>query len=287
MDDSELLAERQINKNNSVNWTTTAGAASLYILDKVKAVGLLPKTDVATVQYEPYMFRIFVESPSGKLRPYKVVPQGDGAHDGEHLDALVPDSELTDAQKYGPISIWESYIKYDEDGNIIGTDAVNGVQISTGPDVQYKDQTAYTFVKNKVDRPDGYSDNHNPLGPWDQDNNNAMFGALDAISPETGTLSTDDLKVFVRFYYSVKGEIADHHIRGTRSEGSRAGNGAESGGGAAGVATAVSEIAYHGEVVGQTYYNIQGMESDQPLDGVNIVVTRYSDGATSISKVIR
>lgn len=292
MDDSELFAERQINKNNSVNWTTDAGPASLYILDGVKAVGLLPHTDKATVQYEPYMFRIFVESPSGKLRPYKVVPKGDGTYDGEHLDALVPDSELTEAQKYGPISIWESYIKYDEDGNIIGDDAVNGVQITTAPDVQYQDQTAYTFVKNKVDRPDGYSDNDNPLGPWDQDNNNAMFGALNAISPETGTISTNDLKVFVRFYYMVKGWNANSmSLRAGEGEGegdeARPGNGAESGGGAAGVATAVNEITYQGEVVETLYYNVQGMVSDKPFDGVNIVVTRFGNGTTSVSKIVR
>lgn len=292
MDDSELLAERQINKNNSVNWTTAAGPASLYILDKVKAVGLLPHTDKATVQYEPYMFRIFVESPSGKLRPYKVVPKGDGTYDGEHLDALVPDSELTEAQKYGPISIWESYIKYDKDGNIIGADAVNGVEITTGPDAQYQDQTAYTFVKKKVDRPDGYSDNDNPLGPWDQDNNNAMFGALNAISPETGTISTNDLKVFVRFYYMVKGWNANSmSLRAGEGEGegdeARPGNGAESGGGAAGVATAVNEITYQGEVVETLYYNVQGMVSDKPFDGVNIVVTRFGNGTTSVSKIVR
>ena len=296
MDDSELMAERQKNQWNSVNWTTDAGTASLYILDKVKAVGLLPHTDIATVQYEPYMFRIFVESPSGKLRPYKVVEAVEGSDtEGEHLEALVPDNQLTDAQKYGPISVWESYIKYDEDGNIIGADAENGVMISTGPDKEHTSQTAYTFQKNKVKRdatPEPTEENPHPAKPiWDKDSNNAMFGALNAISPETGKISTDDLKVFVRFYYAVKGELADHTVvrysAGNRGEGSRSGNGAESGGGSAGAATSVFEIDYHGEVVGQTYYNIQGMESEKPFDGVNIVVTRYSDGSTSVAKIVR
>jgi hypothetical protein len=53
------------------------------------------------------------------------------------------------------------------------------------------------------------------------------------------------------------------------------------------IPTSVFEIAYHGEIVGQTYYNIQGMESDKPFQGVNIVVTRFSDGTTSVSKVVR
>jgi hypothetical protein len=29
------------------------------------------------------------------------------------------------------------------------------------------------------------------------------------------------------------------------------------------------------------------MESDKPFQGVNIVVTRFSDGTTSVSKVVR
>ena len=299
MDDSELMAWRQKNQWNSVNWTTAAGTASLYILDGVKAVGLLPHTDIATVQYEPYMFRIFVESPSGKLRPYRVVEAVEGSTtEGEHLEALAPDDKLTDAQKYGPISVWESYIQYDEDGNIIGADAENGVMISTGADKEYPTQTAYTFQKNKVQRdatPEPTEENPHPTKPiWDKDSNNAMFGALNAISPETGTISTNDLKVFVRFYYMVKGWNANSmSLRAGEGEGegegdeARPGNGAESGGGAAGVATAVNEIQYLGEIVSQTYYNVQGMVSDKPFDGVNIVVTRFGNGTTSVSKIVR
>ena len=52
-------------------------------------------------------------------------------------------------------------------------------------------------------------------------------------------------------------------------------------------ATAVDEIHYLGEVESQIYYNVQGMESDKPFQGVNIVVTRFSDGTTSVSKVVR
>ena len=40
-----------------------------------------------------------------------------------------------------------------------------------------------------------------------------------------------------------------------------------------------------GEVVGVTYVNALGMQSDKPFEGINIVVTRYSDGTTSTSKV--
>ena len=281
MDDSKLKAERQSNAWNSVNWGSGDEAASLFILDGFKATGLLPKTTVATVQYEPYMFRIFVESPSGKLRPYKTVADANG--NGEHLEAA---DEITEADMYGPKCVWSGYIQYDEDGEIIGTDAANKVTVGYAPDDDDPTQTAYTYTKDKVDRPGGSSNGGVGNQDWDQDSNNAMFGALDAIVPANGgKISTNDLKVFVRFYYAVKGEIASHTV--VRGEGSRSGNGAESEGSPAGPSNSVFEISYHGEVVGQTYYNVQGMESDKPFDGVNIVVTRYSDGTTTTTKVVR
>ena len=36
-----------------------------------------------------------------------------------------------------------------------------------------------------------------------------------------------------------------------------------------------------------TYVNAQGMQSSKPFDGVNIVITRYTDGTTSTRKVVR
>ena len=41
------------------------------------------------------------------------------------------------------------------------------------------------------------------------------------------------------------------------------------------------------QVVGQTYYNLAGMASSKPFDGVNIVVTRYTDGSQTATKVLR
>lgn len=41
------------------------------------------------------------------------------------------------------------------------------------------------------------------------------------------------------------------------------------------------------EVVGVKYYNTLGIESNTPFDGVNIVVTRYSDGSTSTTKILK
>ena len=41
------------------------------------------------------------------------------------------------------------------------------------------------------------------------------------------------------------------------------------------------------QVIGQTYYNLAGMASSKPFDGVNIVVTRYTDGSQTATKVLR
>lgn len=51
--------------------------------------------------------------------------------------------------------------------------------------------------------------------------------------------------------------------------------------------TAADEIVADKQVAGVRYVNLSGMASDQPFDGVNIVVTTYSDGTTSTVKVIR
>ena len=52
------------------------------------------------------------------------------------------------------------------------------------------------------------------------------------------------------------------------------------------ISTSIAEFTSNNEV-SKTYYNAQGIQSDKPFDGVNIVVTRYSDGTTKTSKVVR
>ena len=43
----------------------------------------------------------------------------------------------------------------------------------------------------------------------------------------------------------------------------------------------------NGEVKSVKYVNVAGMVSDVPFQGVNIVVTEYSDGSRSTSKMLR
>ena len=51
--------------------------------------------------------------------------------------------------------------------------------------------------------------------------------------------------------------------------------------------TSSDQLAVDKQVLGRTWYNLAGMSSDKPFDGVNIVVTRYTDGTRSVIKVIR
>lgn len=52
------------------------------------------------------------------------------------------------------------------------------------------------------------------------------------------------------------------------------------------IPTSVNEINVANEV-SKTYVNAQGIKSDKPFNGLNIVITRYSDGTVRTSKVIK
>ena len=51
--------------------------------------------------------------------------------------------------------------------------------------------------------------------------------------------------------------------------------------------TAVKNVTDAKQVVSVRYFNVMGMESEKPFEGVNIVVTSYSDGSISTYKVLR
>ena len=51
------------------------------------------------------------------------------------------------------------------------------------------------------------------------------------------------------------------------------------------IVTGVNDVTGVKPVAGVKYYNLAGVESNEPFDGVNIVVTRYTDGSMSPSKV--
>ena len=55
----------------------------------------------------------------------------------------------------------------------------------------------------------------------------------------------------------------------------------------ANIPTAVDGIVNAKAVASVKYYNMAGVESDKPFDGVNMVVTRYNDGSVSTQKMMK
>ena len=194
------------------NWTDGNDKVWLYFLT-VDATGTLPT--VNNIPYEPYMFRVWINSPSGKLRGYQYIEGSQNV--GAHFEG--------DGNSY---TSWMLYEGPTTDGRL---------QITAADKL--------------------------------------MFAALEGV---------DDLEVIVRFYYINEGGATGHIIPGSRAMIGPAGYAAQASK-APDPATAVNEIFSHGEVVGVTYVNTVGMQSNKPFSGVNIVVTRYSDGTTSTSKV--
>ncbi|MBQ2074875.1 MAG: hypothetical protein II462_02840 [Muribaculaceae bacterium] len=54
-----------------------------------------------------------------------------------------------------------------------------------------------------------------------------------------------------------------------------------------GIPTGIVDVMSAKKVVSEKYYNVAGIESDTPFQGVNIVVTRYSDGSTTTTKILK
>ena len=97
-----------------------------------------------------------------------------------------------------------------------------------------------------------------------------------------------NVKFVARFYYKkiVTPAAQANGLRGNRGN-ARAFAIAEKGGDGKDITTGISELGDITYVVSRTYVNAQGMQSDVPFDGLNIVITRYSDGTTSTTKVVR
>lgn len=223
--------QKQVGPNNawnsSVNWWvknedgSDSTAYALYFVD-FTATGILPVNP--GIEYEPYMFRVWLVDSTESLRNYTW--------------------ELNDKGK--PIKIIDGgarpgiWFLLDEKM----CDGVNDL----------------TFQRNIT---------------TDYANNLQFAGPLNNFKPE----------IVVRFYYKVKGEDAPapSDLRGLNDDnnvGYVVLTGVKPD-----PSTAVHEIVVNGKVESQIYYNVQGMESDKPFEGINIVVTRYSNGATTTTKV--
>jgi hypothetical protein len=51
--------------------------------------------------------------------------------------------------------------------------------------------------------------------------------------------------------------------------------------------TAIEQVTANKEITSVRYINVAGQQSEQPFDGINIVVTTYSDGTTSTVKMMK
>ena len=259
-------AERQ--EDASTKWTYNGEDCSLYMLDDIEAIATMPT--VNNVKYVPYMFRIFVKSANHKLRGYQKIAEGVNPDiPGEHFEgAPIADEDL--------LCVWSGYVNDPNNANYnvtVSENVVNGAMV-------------YTFHKDKVDRTV-------PGDEWDTDMENAIFAAPEDLIQGEGEnmfIDGEDLTIVVRFYYLVEGFDASvpDGAKANRGSGSNpAGYGTEGDGKTPGPSTDVKELTANGIIESVTYYNSLGMQSDKPFDGVNIVVTRYSNGTTRTKKVVR
>lgn len=271
--DGKPQLERQTGKDGSTNWTVINGQdtvpCSIFMITDLYADGYVPNPQFTNIKYEPYLFRVWVKSPTGKLRDYAWV--GDDPED-------LPDRPGTHYEDRGAIPadstvlIWEEFIE-DSTQNI----TFDG----TRPDITH-------FHKSKVS---GYQGNDWTI----LENLNMMFAAPD-------NLKASDIEIIVRFYYRSTGDAlvpTTNMFRALLRDGEGEGDGDEprpyygvegEGEPDPRIPTFIHGVysdGNHGEIIGVTYVNLQGMTSNKPFDGINIVVTRYSDGTTSTSKIRR
>ena len=53
------------------------------------------------------------------------------------------------------------------------------------------------------------------------------------------------------------------------------------------VSTGVASTTAAGQVASVKYFNLQGMASDEPFDGINIKVITYTDGTKQSLKMVK
>lgn len=103
-----------------------------------------------------------------------------------------------------------------------------------------------------------------------------------------------NVEFIIRFYYKKK--VSEPGLQPGGSKGNRDEGEEDEGemfyvvdtrGNGQGIVTGIESVFSTSEVLSRTYVNAQGMQSDKPFEGLNIVITRYSDGTTSTTKYVR
>ncbi len=125
---------------------------------------------------------------------------------------------------------------------------------------------------------------------WTEDN---AGSAGTTIQPNAfaapSAMSQGEITIAVRVYY-YKSDATQSGQKALRDGSEAPGDGygyGEGSGSDQGIPTAVNSIYADREVVDVKYVNTIGMQSNKPFEGVNIVVTRYSDGSITTTKVLK
>lgn len=102
----------------------------------------------------------------------------------------------------------------------------------------------------------------------------AQTSGAPGLKKEGDMVNIEDVKYFATLY--VKDDASEkYYVKTTSDEPNTS------------IPTAISTIDGSAQVESVRYINVAGMESDKPFAGMNIVVTRYSNGTTTITKMIK
>lgn len=102
----------------------------------------------------------------------------------------------------------------------------------------------------------------------------AQTSGVPGLKKEGDMVNIEDVKYFATLY--VKDDASEkYYVKTTFDEPNTS------------IPTGISTIAGSAQVESVRYINVAGMESDKPFAGMNIVVTRYSNGTTTITKMIK
>ena len=102
----------------------------------------------------------------------------------------------------------------------------------------------------------------------------AQTSGAPGLKKEGDMVNIEDVKYFATLY--VKDDASEkYYVKTTSDEPNTS------------IPTAISTIDGSAQAESVRYINVAGMESDKPFAGMNIVVTRYSNGTTTITKMIK
>ena len=145
----------------------------------------------------------------------------------------------------------------------------------------YQGRINSDYLYQTIDEPDKNENVY--VGVYDPDIPGSTDATVQFGAKKLGTGESFDVDFIVRAYFTKKATskltsadgkyyIAESKVKVTVTDE---------------IITGIFDVKGEKQVAGVKYYNVAGMESDRPFNGVNIVVTRYTDGSISTSKVLK